>query len=175
MLSQPLAYIHRIIKNQFGININKLMRRKAQVPMSEKLKNMHWPVTFFYAFRWNESTLSTSYGNAFNIFILKDIYIKGIVYIWLIDIDSGHVVNTWYSSSLSPKQTPVINAAYTGVHEHSPSAVNSPRVIWKTLPKACKTRTIPTNTSSVLEPAMSDIYWGRCPQFLLLCRRQRRC
>lgn len=50
------------------------------------------------------------------------------------------------------------SVGYPGVHEHSPSAVNSPRVIWKTLPKACKTRTIPTNTSSVLEPAMSDIY-----------------
>lgn len=111
---------------------------------------------------------------------LKVLYNNDIAYIIKIDrqlIASGHGVNTWYKPtlSLSPKQTPVINTDYTRVHEHSPSAVNSPRVIWKTLPKVCKTRTIPTYTSSVLEPIISDIHWGRCPQFLLLGRRQRKC
>lgn len=66
------------------------------------------------------------------------------------------------------------SVGYPGVHEHSPSAVNSPLVIWKTLPKACKTRTIPTNTSSVLERAISDIHRDRFPRFLLLSRRQRK-
>lgn len=118
-----------------------------------------------------------------NAIVKKSYSIMNIAYIIKTDrqlIASGHGVNSLPDISLhypyrQNKLLSSIQIILESTSTHSPSAVNSPRVIWKTLPKVCKTRTIPTNTSSVLEPAISDIHWGRCPQFLLLGRRQRKC
>lgn len=152
--------------------------QKFQWVMKERTCTAHY--TLSDEMHKNHQLLMKMYSVFSQCHCLKLLYNNDIAYIIKIDrqlIASGHGVNTWYKPtlSISPKQTPLINTDYTRVHEHSPSAVNSPLVIWKTLPKVCKTRTIPTNTSSVLEPAISDIHWGRCPQFLLLGRRQRKC
>lgn len=87
-------------------------------------------------------------------------------YKWRIDIGSGHGVNTCFSTSLSPKQTPVINAAdMESTNTHLPPLI----LLWwsgKHFPKRAKLEQFPQTNWACLDPPY--------PQFLLLCRRQGR-